>query len=96
MAVRFFPPDPSVYVEDYLITTGNKVSALNIKSASRVNKTVVDFLSEGLCVYEFVKSGLTINDEYFPVFFSSNPLKVVLSNIPLFIKNEMLTGNLTR
>lgn len=78
-------PDPSVCVEDCLIAVGNKVSALNIKSASHMNKVMVA---------ESVKSGLM---EYFPVLLSSNPSKkVVLSNVPPFIKNETLTGILAR
>lgn len=90
-------PDSSVTVEEVLIAVSKEVGAQNIKSASRMNKAVVVFLSEVEMVDRLVEEGLVIKDEFVSVLPLSNPSKrVVLSNVPPVASDEMLGKVLER
>lgn len=84
-------PDAQVSVEDCLIAVSLAIGGTNIKSASRMNKAIVFFLSESQMVDNLIESGLIIKDAFVPVLPLSSPSKkVVLSNVPPFVKNEKL------
>lgn len=90
-------PDAAVSVEDCLTVVSAVVGGANIRSASRMNKAIVFFLSESQMVDDLVESGLVINDTFVPVLPLSSPSKkVVLSNVPPFIRNEKLEQILQR
>lgn len=84
-------PDAQVSVEDCLIAVSLAIGGTNIKSASRMNKAIVFFLSESQMVDNLIESGLIIKDAFLPVLPLSSPSKkVVLLNVPPFVKNEKL------
>lgn len=90
-------PEDSVSIEDVLIAISEQVGGLNIKSASRMNKALVIFLKEVSMVDELLEKGLVVNNMFLPVLPLSNPSKkVVLSNVPPFIKEETLKEILER
>lgn len=90
-------PDAQVSVEDCLIAVSAAIGGANIKSASRMNKAIVFFLSERHMVNELVETGLIIKDIFVPVLPLSSPAKkVILSNVPPFVKNEKLEQILQR
>ncbi|KAL0150135.1 hypothetical protein M9458_051251, partial [Cirrhinus mrigala] len=90
-------PDDSISVEDVLIAVSRQVGGLNIKSASRMNKSVVVFLTDVKMVDDLIERGITINDTFLPVLPLSSPSKkIVLSNVPPFIKNEVIQEVLER
>jgi len=90
-------PDDSTSIEDVLIAIGEQVGGLNIKSASRMNRALVIFLKEVSMVDELLEKGLIVNNTFLPVMPLSNPSKkVVLSNVPPFIKEGTLKGILER
>jgi len=90
-------PEATVSVEDCLIAVSAVIGGANIKSASRMNKAIVFFLSESQMVDELIETGLTINNIFVPVLPLSSPAKkVILSNIPPFVKNEKLEQILQR
>lgn len=90
-------PDATVSVEDCLLAMSVVVGGANIRSASRMNKAVVIFLSQSQMVDVVVESGLIIKDTFVPVMPLSSPSrKVVLSNVPPFVKNECLEQILQR
>lgn len=90
-------PDDSISVEDVVVAVSEQVGGLNIKSASRMNKAVVVFLADVQMVDSLVERGITINDTFVPVLPLSSPSKkIVLSNVPPFIKNEAIQGVLER
>lgn len=77
-------------IEDVLIAISELVGGLNIKSASRMNRALVIFLKEVSMVDELLEKGLVVNDTFLPVLPLSNPSKkVVLSNVPPFIKGTL-------
>lgn len=89
--------DDSISVEDVLVAVSEKVGGQNIKSASRMNKAVVVFLAEVRIVDDLIESGITINDTFVPLMPLSSPAKkIVLSNVPPFIKNEVIQEVLER
>ncbi len=91
-------PEESVSIEDVLVAISEQVGGgLNIKSASRMNKALVIFLKEVSMVDELLEKGLVVNNIFLPVLPLSNPSKkVVLSNVPPFIKEETLKEILER
>ncbi len=90
-------PDDSISVEDVLVAVSEQVGGLNIKSASRMNKAVVIFLAEVQMVDNLIERGIVINNTFLPVLPLSSPSKkIVLSNVPPFIKNEVIQGVLER
>ncbi|XP_056593934.1 probable crossover junction endonuclease EME2 isoform X2 [Triplophysa dalaica] len=90
-------PDAAVSVEDCLIAVSAAVGGAHIRSASRMNKAIVIFLSESQMVDDLIESGLIIKDTFVPVLPLSSPSKkVVLSNVPPFVKNDRLEQILQR
>lgn len=90
-------PDDSISVEDVLVAVSEQVGGINIKSASRMNKAVVVFLADVTMVDGLIERGISINNTFVPVLPLSSPSKkIVLSNVPPFIKNEVIQGVLER
>lgn len=90
-------PDASVSVEDCLVAVSAAVGGVNIRSASRMNKAIVIFLSQSQMANDLIENGLTINEMFVPVLPLSSPSKkIVLSNVPPFVKNEKLEEILVR
>lgn len=90
-------PEANVSVEDCLIAVSEAVGGANIRSASRMNKAIVFFLSESQIVNDLIETGLVIKDIFVPVLPLSSPAKkVILSNVPPFVKNEKLEQILQR
>lgn len=90
-------PDASVSVEDCLLAVSSVIGGANIRSASRMNKAIVLFLSETQLVDDLIESGLTIKDTFVNVMPLSSPTKkVVLSNVPPFVRNDKLEEILER
>jgi hypothetical protein len=90
-------PDDSMSIEDVLIAISEQVGGLNIKSASRMNRALVIFLKEVVMVDELLEKGLVVNNTFLPVMPLSNPSKkVVISNVPPFIKEGTLKEILER
>lgn len=89
--------DSNTAVEAVLIAIADQVGGGNIVSASRMNKAVVVFLNQVALVTKIVVSGIWVNG----VFVQVTPLlapatKVVISNIPPFVKNEQIERELMR
>ncbi len=62
-----------------------------------MNKATVFFLTEIQMVNDLIETGLIIKDTFVPVLPLSSPSKkVVLSNVPPFVKNEKLEQILQR
>lgn len=94
---KCMPPDDSISVEDVLETIAAEVGSGNIVSASRMNRAVVFFLKEIVMVDSLVQAGITVKDQFLSVLPLSNPSKkVILSNVPPFIPDPMLTSILGR
>lgn len=90
-------PDASVSVEDCLLAVSSVIGGANITSASRMNKAVVFFLSEIQMVDTLIECGLIIKNTFMPVLPLSCPTKkVVISNVPPFVKSEKLEEILQR
>ncbi len=90
-------PDAQVSVEDCLIAVSAAIGGANIRSASRMNKATVFFLTEIQMVDDLIETGLIIKDTFVPVLPLSSPSKkVVLSNVPPFVKKEKLEQILQR
>ncbi len=80
-----------------MIAVSAAVGGANIRSASRMNKATVFFLTEIQMVNDLIETGLIIKDTFVPVLPLSSPSKkVVLSNVPPFVKNEKLEQILQR
>ncbi|MGH0128767.1 UNVERIFIED_CONTAM: hypothetical protein FKN15_041109, partial [Acipenser sinensis] len=66
-------------------------------SASRINKALVIFLAEVMLVNRLVEEGFTVKGEFVQVSPLVTPVtKVIISNVPPFLKNESLEKNLSR
>lgn len=84
-------------VEDVLVAIAEQVGAGNIDSASRMNKAVVVFLKDSSLVAKIVASGLWVKDVFVQVTPLAAPAtKIVISNVPPFIKNVALEAELAR
>lgn len=78
-------------IEDVLLAVSQKVGGLNIKSAARMNKALVVFLTDVDMVDTLIETGLEVNSMFLQLLPLSSPSKkVVLSNVPPFIKDETL------
>ncbi|KAI2666917.1 Transposable element Tcb2 transposase [Labeo rohita] len=60
-------PDASVSVEECLLAVSSLIGGANIRSASRMNKAIVLFLSEIQMVDTLIESGLIIKDTFVSV-----------------------------
>lgn len=84
-------------VEGVSIAIGKIVGYNSICSASRMNNAVVVFLDKIVKVNEVVEKGITLNDSFVKAFPLVNPAKrVLLSNVPPFIKDEIIERELSR
>lgn len=84
-------------VEVCSLAIGEKVGHDNVVSAARMNNAVVIFLSSVSLANDLVESGVDINGVFTPVLPLSTPSKkVTLSNIPPFIKDDVLVDVLSR
>ncbi len=89
--------DSKASVEDICLAVGDVVNHENIASASRMNNAVVLFLSTIEKANEIVQNGVVIKGSLIPVFPLSTPAKkIVLSNIPPFVKDEIIVQELSR
>lgn len=90
-------PEPTASIEDVLVVVGDQVGHENINSASRMNKAVVVFLKTEQLVNQIIENGLWVKGMFVP----ATPLyapatKVIVSNVPPFIKNEAIVKELSR
>ncbi|KAL7868467.1 hypothetical protein SRHO_G00098510 [Serrasalmus rhombeus] len=84
-------------VEECCLAAGTAVGHSNIVSASRMNSAVVLFLKSMDLANDLVQSGVVINGQLTPVLPLSTPSKkVILSNVPPFIKDELIARELSR
>ena len=92
----FYIPPIEVELNDVLSAIGNIVGSHNIRAASRMNKKFVVFVSEEHMVATIVEHGLFIEPNiYLSMFALQKPtVKVNVSNIPPFIKNQDLCNQL--
>lgn len=89
--------DSAISVEECSLAIGEVIGPENIISASRMNSAIVVFLKTIDLANLLVESGIVINDIFTPVLPLSTPSKkVILSNVPPFISNEVLTKMLSR
>lgn len=87
----------TVNVEECILAVGNVVGHECILAASRMNNAMVLFLNSVEKANEVVERGVVISGLFTPVLPLSTPArKVTLSNVPPFIKDEMLTKELSR
>ena len=83
-------------VEDCGLVVGEIVGHDNVLSAARMNNAVVLFLRTIAMANEVVERGVVINGEFTSVLPLSTPSKrVTLSNVPPFIKDEVLLQTLS-
>ncbi|KAI3360756.1 hypothetical protein L3Q82_012994 [Scortum barcoo] len=95
-AVRLVPA-VSCSVEEVSLAVGEVVGYGSVKSASRMNGAVVIFLDSPEKVSDVVVSGVVIQDSFTPVHPLVNPArKITISNVPPFIRNEVLAKELSR
>lgn len=84
-------------VEECSLAVGEVVGCENVLSASRMNNAVVVFLKTIELANLLVESGVVIDNVFVPVLPLSTPSKkVILSNVPPFIKTEVLVKLLER
>lgn len=90
-------PEPTASIEDVLIVVGDQVGHENINSASRMNKAVVVFLKTEQHVNQIIENGLWVKGMFVPVTPLYAPAtKVTISNVPPFIKSEVIVKELSR
>ena len=85
-------PPNEVSVDDIVTAIGNLLGFEKVHAASRMNKRVVVFISDDHLVHDIVSTGISTENGYFIL---ASPLattstKIVLSDVPPFIKNEAL------
>lgn len=84
-------------VEECSLAVGNVVSHDSIMSASRMNSAVVIFLDSIEKVNSVVQNGIVVQETFTPVMPLVQPAKkIILSNVPPFIKDELLITELSR
>ena len=82
-------------VEECGLAVGEVVGYGSVRSASRMNGAVVLFLDSTEKVNQLVESCVVIQGSLTPVFSLVNPVKkVIISNVPLFLKNKLLEREL--
>lgn len=86
-----------VSVEDCCKAAGKAVGLSSLVSASRMNSGVVIFLNTVEKANELVQSGVVIDDMFVQITPLSTPAKkIILANIPPFIKDENIVQELSR
>lgn len=89
--------DSAVSVEECVLAVGAVVGIENVLSASRMNNAVVLFLKTIEFANLLVENGIEVGGIFTLVLPLSTPSKkVMLSNVPPFIKNETLAAMLAR
>lgn len=89
--------ESSASVQDVLVAIAEQVGGGNIDSASRMNKAVVVFLKSVNLAAKLIASGIWVKDVFVQVTPLAAPAtKVVISNVPPFIKNEAIQLELSR
>ncbi len=84
-------------VEDCVLAVAAVVGHDCIFLRRRMNSAIVMFLSNVDKVNRVVETGITVNDSLTPVMPLVQPAKrVVLSNVPPFIKDEVIERELSR
>ncbi|ROL49802.1 hypothetical protein DPX16_13467 [Anabarilius grahami] len=84
-------------VEECILAVAQVVGHKSILSASRMNSAIVLFLDDVNKVNEIVVSGIVINEAYTAVMPLMQPAKkILLSNVPPFIKDEVIERELAR
>ncbi len=84
-------------VEECSLAVAKAVGHKSVLSAARMNSAIVLFLDDVNKVNEIVTSGIVLNDAYTAVMPLMQPAKkVVLSNVPPFIKDEVIGRELGR
>lgn len=90
-------PVSNVSVEQCVLAVGEVVGCDSILSASRMNSAVVVFLDTIEKVNSVVQNGVVIQDTFTSVMPLLQPAKrVILSNVPPFIKDQLLIAELSR
>lgn len=91
------PVGPEYSVEDCGLAVGEVVGYDSVKAASRMNSAVVIFLDSIDKVNLVVERGIVLRNSHVTVFPLVNPAKkIILSNLPPFISDEMLERELSR
>lgn len=89
--------DSNANVEDVCLAVGDVVGHENIVSASRMNNAFVVFFRTIEKANEIVQNGVVIKGSLTPVFPLSTPAKkIMISNIPPFVKDEIIVQELSR
>ncbi|KAL2096373.1 hypothetical protein ACEWY4_008521 [Coilia grayii] len=84
-------------VEEVSLAAGLMVGHSNILSAARMNNAIVLFLKTVDLADELIENGLVVGDAFLHVLPLSTPSKkVILSNVPPFIKDDVLEQALSR
>jgi len=84
--------DSSCSVEDLARAVGKKVGFGSVKSAAKMNGSVVIFLDQVGKVSREVEEGLSVGDLFVQVFPLEQPsTRVLVSNVPPFITDEFLS-----
>lgn len=84
-------------VEECSLAVGQVIGHESIRSASRMNSAMVLFLDSVDKVNKIVEQGIVVKNAYTPVFPLVNPAKkILLSNVPPFIKDDVLERELSR
>ncbi|TWW61838.1 Transposon TX1 uncharacterized 82 kDa protein ORF 1 [Takifugu flavidus] len=93
--VKLSPP-AGVSVEECVLAVGEILGHGGVKSASRMNSMVVVFVDSTDKADELLVAGVVVNGELTPVFSLSPVKKVIVSNVPPFLKNDLLLRELSR
>ncbi|KAL2085238.1 hypothetical protein ACEWY4_018558 [Coilia grayii] len=87
----------NVSVEECSLAVGAVIGHEHIKSASRMNNAIVLFLATVEKAREMILKGVVINDTLWPVLPLSSPSKkIIISNVPPFIKDDLIRKELER
>ncbi|CAF92714.1 unnamed protein product, partial [Tetraodon nigroviridis] len=90
-------PAVACSVEEAALAVGDVVGHDSVRSASRMNGAIVIFVESTAKVGELVEKGVVIQDAFTTVSPLTNPAtKVMISNVPPFIRNEALSKELSR
>uniref|UniRef100_G3N7E2 CCHC-type domain-containing protein n=1 Tax=Gasterosteus aculeatus TaxID=69293 RepID=G3N7E2_GASAC len=91
------PPGFPCSVEDCSLAVGEMVGHGSVKSAARMNNAVVMFMDSVDKANMVVEKEIVVNETFVPVLPLATPAtRVTVSNVPPFIRDEMLTRELSR
>lgn len=84
-------------VEECSLAVGRVVGNGSVKSAARMNNAVVIFVDSVDKANTLVEKGIVINDTFVPVApLATLAKRVIISNVPPFIRDEVLVRELSR